>query len=470
MTKPVKYPAPRNPPDLTAPGGGDTVEWTNDHTRPRRYAMKRLFGIVLVLLVAATMLGFAAAKQKEPTGPIKLLFWTHEDKAREALEGQFIKDFMAQNPNVTVERVLYPSTKIQDAMLAAFAANQGPDFFNMGIEDEYQYIANARVAPVIPEAAGYSSTSAIINAYIPNVLDPVTIKGKLYGMPLELTNWCIYLNKKIFRDAGLDPDKDYPKTWEDMMTVSEKIVQRNGDIITRRGFDWRYQYSLTEIVPMVEQLGGKLVSSDGKTAIIGDEAWTKVLDYIREWGPNGKNLGAPTYKNARSLFNFDKNEVAMCSTGLYQQGRMKTDNAAFLDSKDWMVIQYPQWKNAKKKLAGCYYGHYYMVNAQKPADNQYMAWKLIGYMLSHPEDYLDKVALPQPTKKLMASEKFTSMPFSKVFASDMARAHIVYYAANSAQLQRLIGTAIEAVMLNKVPVDKALATLKKDAADLFTGD
>jgi multiple sugar transport system substrate-binding protein len=91
-------------------------------------------------------------------------------------------------------------------------------------------------------------------------------------------------------------------------------------------------------------------------------------------------------------------------------------------------------------------------------------------MLSHPEDYLEKVALPQPTKKLMASEKFTTMPFSKVFADDMAKAHIVYYGANSAQLQNLIRTAVEAVMLNKVPTDKALATLRKDAADLFAGN
>ncbi len=302
------------------------------------------------------------------------------------------------------------------------------------------------------------------------MLDPVTVKGKIYGLPLELTNWCIYVNKKIFRDAGLDPEKDYPKTWEDMMAVSEKIVQRNGDIITRRGFDFRYPYYLTILVPMVEQLGGKLISDDGRTLIVGDEAWTRVLDFFRTWGPNGKNLGAPTYKNARSLWNFDKNEVAMATTGLYQQGRMRTDNAAFFNSSDWMVIPFPQFKDAKKKVAACYYGHYYMVNAQKPAANQYASWKLIGYMLSHPEDYLEKVALPQPTKKLMASEKFTTMPFSKVFADDMAKAHIVYYGANSAQLQNLIRTAVEAVMLNKVPTDKALATLRKDAADLFAGN
>jgi multiple sugar transport system substrate-binding protein len=432
--------------------------------------MKRLTGIVLVLLVAVTMLGFAAGKPKEPTGPVKLLFWTHQDKNREALEGQFMKEFMAANPNVTIERVLIGSDKVKDVVLAAFASNSGPDIFNIGIEDEYQYLANSRVAPVIPEAAGYNSTSQITNAYIPHVLDPVTIKGKIYGLPLELTNWCIYLNKNIFRSVGLDPDKDYPKTWEDMVAVSEKIVIRNGNIITRRGFDWRYSDYLTELGAVVEQLGGKIVSDDGKTPVVGDEGWIQFLDFMKAWGPLGKNLGAPTYKAARSLFNFDKNEIAMATTGLYQEGRIKTDNPAFFNSTNWMVIPFPQFKNAKKKVASLYYGHYYLVNAQSPADNQYMAWKFIGYMLTHPEDYLAKVSLPQPTKKLWASDQFKNMPFSKVFANDMARSHIVYYGANSAKMKALMQTCVESVMLNGVPSDKALAQFKKDAADIFASD
>jgi multiple sugar transport system substrate-binding protein len=340
----------------------------------------------------------------------------------------------------------------------------------MSIEDEYPYIANGRVAAVSPQALGLSSTQQIVDSYIPKVLDPVTVKGKLYGLPLELTNWCVYLNKNVFRSVGLDPDKDYPKTWEDVVSVSEKIVIRDGDIITRRGFDFRYPYYLVEFIPMVEQLGGKLVSDDGKTVIIGDQAWITFLDFMKEWGPLGKNLGSPTYKAARSLFNFDKNEIAMATTGLYQQGRMRTDNPSFLESSNWMVVPFPQFKNAVKKVAGCYYGHYYMVNGQASADNQYAAWKLIGYMLKHPEEYLDKVSLPQPTKALMSSAQYTRMPFSKVFTDDMARGHIVYYGANSAKLQELVQKTVESVMLSGVPSDKALAKLKQDAKDLFEGN
>jgi multiple sugar transport system substrate-binding protein len=293
------------------------------------------------------------------------------------------------------------------------------------------------------------------------------VGNNIYGLPMEITNWCIYLNKKVFRSAGLDPERDYPKTWEDMVAVSEKLVIRNGDILTRRGYDFRYPYYLVDFVPMVEQLGGKLVSDDGKTAIVGDQAWLKFLQFMKDWGPSGRNLGSPTNTAVRNLFNADNNDVAMASTGLYQQGRIKNDNPAFYDSNEWMVVPYPKFKDAVKDVASCFYGHYYMVNAQSSKANQDAAWKLIGYFLSHPEDYLREVALVQPTKALLNSSTYRNMPYSDVFTKDMQRGHIVYYAAHSSELQTLIRTAVESVMLAGETPDRALATLKKAAQELI---
>ncbi|MFO7964705.1 MAG: hypothetical protein R6U50_12350, partial [Desulfobacterales bacterium] len=59
-------------------------------------------------------------------------------------------------------------------------------------------------------------------------------------------------NKKYFRDVGLDPEEDYPKTWEEMMEVSEKRItcRKNsrepgftlpptGDTKKRSSFGWK---------------------------------------------------------------------------------------------------------------------------------------------------------------------------------------------------------------------------------------
>lgn len=417
-----------------------------------------LIALAIVAAVFAQAPTVAALKGKK----VDLVIWTHEDPARTPLEKRLIDEFMKANPGVTVNYVTYPSGKIKDIVVAGFAANAGPDIFNLEIFDEYQFIANDRVAPVDYAAAGYRNAKDMQAKYLPGMLDPVTENGKIYGLPLELTNWALYLNKKIFRDAGLDPMKDYPKTWEDVMAVSEKIVKRDGQIITRRGFDFRYPYYLTSVVPMVEQLGGELVSEDGKRVAVGDAAWLKVLTYFKDFGPNGKNLGSPTYTAARKVFDNDKNEMAMSLSGLYQEARMREANKAFYDSGEWMVVPYPQWKDAVRKVPNNYYGHYYMVNAQKAKISQQASWALLGYMLSHGSEYLEKVAIVQPTKELMESSTFKSMPYSDVFAKDLAAGHIVYYGAASSKIESLLKEAFESVMLSGVEPAKALEKLRKD--------
>jgi multiple sugar transport system substrate-binding protein len=312
--------------------------------------MKKLSTIfMIVFLLFSTAIAAQAG--------IELTYWTHEDPNRTEIENRYISEFEKANPGVTIKRVTNPSKKMAELILTAFAANQGPDIFNLQIEDEYAYIVNKRLAPVDHKAAGYASVEAIYKAYIPKVLDPVTFEGSLYGLPLELTNWCLYVNDRVFKSAGLDPDKDYPKTWEEVVTVSEKIAMRKGEIIERRGFDFRYPYYLVSLVPMVEQLGGKLISDDGKKAIINDQAWIKFLEFMKEWGPNGKNLGSPTYTNARKLFNKDNNDIAMCMSGLYQVGRIRKDNPEFYDSGEWRVVPYPKFKNAVNDVAGAYFGY-----------------------------------------------------------------------------------------------------------------
>jgi multiple sugar transport system substrate-binding protein len=433
--------------------------------------MKKTLVLLAICALAMPLSLFAQGKTEavvDENAPVTIQYWTHEDPARTELETELIQKFMAANPNITVVRSTQASVKQIELVQTAFAANQGPDMFNLPIENQYAYITNKRVAPVDYKAAGYANMQDLLDKYMPGVLDAVTVDGQVYGLPLELTNWSIYLNKKIFRDAGLDPEKDYPKTWEEMADISEKLVIRDGDILIRRGYDFRYPYYLTFFVPMVEQLGGELLSADGKSAILGDDAWIKALTFMQQWGPSGRNLGSPTYKNARKLFDLDNNDMAMAHSGLYQEGRIEADNPEFFASKEWMVIPFPTFKDAVKDVASCFYGHYFMVNVDASPAVQKASWKLAGYLLSHGEDYLTRGGnIIQPTKALFASETLKNMPYSDVFINDMARSHMIYFGENSAEIQTLIRNAVESVMLSGVSPEKALATLKASVQEII---
>ncbi|MDR1030205.1 MAG: extracellular solute-binding protein [Treponema sp.] len=437
-----------------------------------------LLGTVLLAALLGGTAGVFAGGTKESSGlstdgtkkPVVLNLWTHEDPNRQKMEEQFAKEYMAANPHVTINYSVYPSTNIQDLIPTAYAARNAPAIWNLELQKAYPIFMQGLCAPIPVQELGFKSEQDLVNTYLPGMLDPVTDKdgkwfgqkGKIYGLPLEMVNFCIYLNKKIFRDAGLDPDRDYPKTWEEVMAVSEKITRRNGNIITRRGFDFRYPDYLISWVPMVEQLGGQVVSADGKEAIVNEAAWVKALTFMRDWGPNGKNLGSSTMTAARRQFDNDQNEIAMHLSGIYQEARMRTANPAFFNSDDWMVIPYPVFQGGKR-VSNTYYFQYYMVNSQIPLNEQVEAWRFVYYMLSHGDEYLENVALTQPTKAVMEGALFNSMPYSKVFRDDLQSAHVVYHSGFSWRINELIGTAIVNVMTTNTTPAQAYAALKRDA-------
>ncbi|MGD1820712.1 MAG: extracellular solute-binding protein [Pleomorphochaeta sp.] len=427
--------------------------------------MKKTLITMFAILLIAPMFVFAQGEKEDDN--ITIEFWTHEDANRQALEDRYIAEFEETHPNVTVNVTRQSSTKMIELVQTAFAAGEGPTIFNLSINDEYPFMAAQLVDPVDYKAAGYDSESALVDAYVAGMLDPVTIDGDVYGLPLELTNWSLFINKNVFKDAGLDPEKDYPKTWEEMLDVSEKLAIRDGDILIRRGFDFRYPYYLESMVPMVEQLGGSLFNEDGSEAIIGEDAWVAWLTYMQNWGPNGQNLGSPTYKNARKLFNTNNNDIAMAMTGLYQEARINHDNPDFYNSGEWMVVPFPTFENAVKDVAASYYGHYYMVNANENDATKEAAWELIGYMLSHGEEYLTNVNIIQPTKALMNSDTYHNMPYSDVFTKDFERGHVVYFGANSTEIQNLLRNAVESVMLQNVDPVQAYRQLKSSVQELI---
>lgn len=428
---------------------------------------KAIIALLVVLTLLVPVFAQGTTEKAEDNSPIVLEFWTHEDAARQELEDRYIKEFCELHPNVTVNVTRQSAEKLRELVQTAFASGEGPSFFNLPIENEYQYIEAGRVAPADYETLGFKDAKDLLASYEDGMIDGVYYEGDIYGLPLELTNWSIFMNKKVFRDAGLDPETDYPKTWEDMVEVSKKIVIRDGDILIRRGFDFRYSYELTYFVPMVEQLGGSLSETEG---CVNKDAWVKALTFMKNWGPSGENLGNPTLTAARKLFNKDNNDIAMANTGLYQEARILSDNPDFYNSGEWMVVPYPVFEDAVKDVAGCYYGHFYMVNADKSEREQQMAWELIKYFLlteGHAEEYLTQVGIIQPTKALMNGETYASMPYSDVFRQDFADSHIVYYGKGATEIQSAINSAIKQVMLQGADPAATYDALQKNVLEIL---
>ena len=403
---------------------------------------------LLILLVLFSFLLSSCTEEEE----IVIQYWTHEDGKRGALEERLIAEFEIENPGIKVERTEFQSSELIYKVSSSMEAGLGPVLFNLSSE-------------VIPELAMSGSLDklpdGIISAddYIPGAFDAVTYGDNIYGIPLEYTNWCLYVNTSMLEEAGLE----LPETWEDIRDISLLLTEHDGGIITKRVFDFRYPYYLSFFIPMVMQLGGGLVS-DG-SFIVNDDAWIEALSFMKEWGPLGDNLGSPTLLNARSLFNDEK--IAMCLSGLYQEERMKDMNPEFYESPRWKVLPFPSFEVALSDVSASSYLHFFMVNEARSGEEKMAGWKLASYFASHADEYLEEVGLVMPLKTIINGDAVINKPYGSVFIDDLKRSTPVYSGPYAMEIQDLIGEAVESVMLQGISPEKAVAQLRASVSYLF---
>ena len=85
--------------------------------------------------------------------------------------------------------------------------------------------------------------------FYPAAWKEAVYKEHVYAIPNGIDDRMLLYNRKVFREAGLDPNKP-PRTWEELEQYALKINTKNADgTIKRLGFipnygnSWLYLYS-----------------------------------------------------------------------------------------------------------------------------------------------------------------------------------------------------------------------------------
>ncbi|TGU66716.1 extracellular solute-binding protein, partial [Mesorhizobium sp. M00.F.Ca.ET.186.01.1.1] len=110
--------------------------------------------------------------------------------------------------------------------------------------------------------------------YIPGLMKNSYWKDKLYAVPFNRSTPLLYINRDMLKAAGLDPNG--PKSWDELISYSQKLVKKEGDKVTRYGFStpvdiWFYE-------ALVFQSGGSILSEDGKELTLNNESGKAPLE------------------------------------------------------------------------------------------------------------------------------------------------------------------------------------------------
>ncbi len=103
-------------------------------------------------------------------------------------------------------------------------------------------------------------------------------KEKVYAIPFSTDDRVLFWNKKLFREAGLDPERP-PQTWDELLDYAKRLTKYNKDgsikqvgYIPMFGNCYLYLYSW--------QNGGEFMSPDGRTCTMNNPQSVAALEYV----------------------------------------------------------------------------------------------------------------------------------------------------------------------------------------------
>ncbi len=116
------------------------------------------------------------------------------------------------------------------------------------------------------------------SVFFTSLWNEMKYQGSTFAIPLYSGSYALFYNKRLFREAGLDPAKP-PKTWDAVVEMNKKLIKTNAKgQITQMGYVPHYGNVETAML-MVNELKGQILSADGKTVNLHSPEMLKALEW-----------------------------------------------------------------------------------------------------------------------------------------------------------------------------------------------
>ncbi len=297
--------------------------------------LRRIVSVAAVLLIAgAVWWSEKITAIPASRGPVEVTYWekwtSFEGDAMRAVVGAFNR----KQKRIHVK--LLTVSGIEDKTLMATAGGNPPDVAGLYGPNIPQYAEDNAVIPLDDYCRKYGIKA---EDYIPVYWDNGLYKGHVYGLCSTPETTALHYNKRMLRDAGLDPNKP-PTTIEEMDVISDKLFLRGKDgKLIRAGFMpaepgwWNWGWGCV--------FGGKFW--DGKSKITANSPeMVRGYEWVRSYS---KKYGADDLQTFRSGFgNFSSPQNAFLSekVAMELQGVwMHNFITMFAPKLEWAAAPFP---------------------------------------------------------------------------------------------------------------------------------
>jgi len=233
----------------------------------------------------------------------------------------------------------------------------------------------------------------------------------------------------------------------------------------RKGYDFPYQsqrWQLQAFQPMVEQFGDTLLSDDKTQCKLDSEAAVGALTLWKEvtevTGDPSVSLATPSQPNQ----DFIDGRVAIWMTGPWATNQLLESQIG----DRWTVTSLPQLdpENPHTMMYGFTWG----VNKDKPDLEKLVAWDFVRFMLSNPEEWLQKASFIQPRAGLLETETAKTFPFVDVHLKDVETGSWYLRSVHTNEIVQIVGRAIERTIFQGVDPQTSLDQAQEECTQVVS--
>ncbi len=334
--------------------------------------------------LGAATFGVAPRTWAQARAPVNLSFWTFENPQQRPWLHKRIRLFMEQNPAVKVDFQFFPFGDLGKKLSVGFATGTAPDGFVSQDWFMPTWLAKDLLAPLDVQRLGYSSVQSFSDDFTQAFVAGATKDGKVYGYPLWFYGFANYINTNQFKEVGLDPDKDSPKTWAELGEVAKRLTVKSGERFTRQGFKFAMhaaQWTMIQFNPILIQHGAKWFDDAGKCTInseAGVKAMTVRASIARTYGAEDPADSIATAPLPQMDWLRERASMFFCHP--IPPAAIASQNQKMLTEGYYRPVQYPGVEPGKGFSTT--YGFNLVVNARAPKEKQEVLHDLYKFMMS----------------------------------------------------------------------------------------
>ncbi|TCN40815.1 ABC-type glycerol-3-phosphate transport system substrate-binding protein [Kribbella orskensis] len=270
---------------------------TTSHRRVSAAGWRRPASLLLVAGLGLAAASCGSGDEEKPTAqgsaaadaPVTITVGCQPPKSNPKERAGWDEDvaaFQKLHPNITIQsKDAFPCIN-PDTFQAKLAGGTQEDVFYVYYTDVQKIIRSKQAADI----SEYVGSVKALNDIRPDVQSVFKDGDKTYGLPRNNYNMGLVYNRKLFTQAGLNPDSP-PKTWAEVQEAARKIAAIGpgytgfGEYSAGNTGGWHFAASLYA-------RGGSMVSDDGKSSAFNSAEGKAVLENLKQMRWNDNSMGS----------------------------------------------------------------------------------------------------------------------------------------------------------------------------------